>query len=222
MINTIIIANMLMLMSYINYIYSVEEGKVNLYSWLKEIKYKIIITSVLLNVLVIYGVLSDYELNIYVLYIALTLITMSIIDVKTSMVSDNNNILVFIVGLLYILSIGNTELLIDNVSAAMIVVGVFTIVRFASTIIFGKEIMGEGDYIPISLFVLLFGVKVGLILLVLAFVLAGPILIYSLIVGGKKELPFIPFITASIVMGFLEEGKVSNELIKIIKSIIMV
>lgn len=207
-----------MLISYINYIFNIEDGKINVLKSLKALKWNIYISLLLLNSILITNVI---ELSLYEYMIIFTLIVMSAVDLKKKMISDNINVFLFVLGIFYLLYSAEVNEFVSNLVAAFVFIGFFTFVRFSSTIFFKKEVLGEGDFIPLSMFVLLFGYEVGVFWLVFSFLLTLPVLIYKRIRSLSQELAFIPFISVSIILGILEKKQISMQLMTLIKTTIL-
>lgn len=186
-------------MSYLNYIYNIIEGKVKLR---KEMFHNRLIFYIFLVFGVIFFYLqnnlySDY-INLLLLNLVLTMVVISIIDIKTRMISDNINIYLYISALLYIVLVNDES--INNIVWSFTMIGVITFIRFLLTIIFNKEMIGEGDFIIISLFILLFGIKLGLMAFLTSLLIMIPISILLLIISKERYMPYLPYASITIII----------------------
>ena len=164
----------------------------------------------LVNVLyLVFDIQLDTE-KILLSSLFIVLFIISMCDLKDRLVSDNINILLFAITCLYVLVSVNDVLFVENVIYSLSVIGFVTLLRFIGYTIYNREIIGEGDFIPISIFILLFGVKVGLFLFLLALFITIPIFmgLFFLKKLDKVEVPFIPFVMISLVIGLKNQSDI--------------
>jgi leader peptidase (prepilin peptidase)/N-methyltransferase len=153
-----------------------------------------ILTS-LIWVLVFYKISFDIS-SIILASIFSLLLALCIIDIKYKAVPDSINIsaltLTFIYGLF---SLNFVSYILDM----LIVLAIFYLLRFYISYFLKQEAMGEGDIIIGAIMGGLIGLQLGLFGIFLSAMLALPFSIYSRI-KGELELPFIPFLAASIFL----------------------
>lgn len=148
-----------------------------------------------------------YQEGVYAYLFALTFMVVALVDIREGMISDNLNIFLFISSFFYLYSLGSQEALLWNLIYAFGVIGFFTFVRFLSSAIYAEEKMGEGDFLPLSVFVMAFGLEYGVFLIFLSLLLTVPYFFSrSLLKGGfGGGVPFVPFLFIGLILGFVFE-----------------
>lgn len=207
MFSTLVFLNSIIAMSFVNYFFSICDAKCSFRAFLAELKMWLIAALALASGLMVFSGVVWTESE-YLLFLLLSsLFVASALDAKTGLISDNLNVFVFTVGAFYLYYSNPLDVFVENMFNAFVVIGLFSFLRFSSTIFFGREIIGEGDFIPLSLFVLIFGIKLGIFMLLFSFVLSIPAFAFGWMVHrrGDFELPFIPFISLSFLSGVLFE-----------------
>jgi len=130
------------------------------------------------------------------------LLALSVIDLRTTYVPDSLLIASVLFAVLYAycrLEFG-WQPLIDGAIFA----GAFFILRFLVTVVLRREAMGSGD-IPIAAVIgIVLGWKVGIVAIWIGAILTLPAYLIANIAGKKDvELPFIPFLAAGLLLGFI-------------------
>ena len=117
-----------------------------------------------------------------------TLLALSVIDLDYKAVPDSLNLLALT------LAFFSSENVIENVKNALLMIGIVSLVRFYLSYILKKEALGEGDIIVAGTMGALLGVKLSLIALFVASLIAIFPSLYIRIKNKDLELPFIPFL----------------------------
>ena len=181
--------------------------------------------------LIAMSVVHKYSLSIPVLFIALSfmmLLALSMIDFKYKMVPDSLNLLAI---LFAILGAWNPEGLLENFKNALLFAGGFTLLRFAlsyylTSSVFRAglktktpwnrhfdrtpmiEAMGEGDIMVAATMGALLGVKLALVAIFLAALLALPVM---LLLRNRpveeQRVPFVPFLSMATFIAFMFDSQ---------------
>jgi leader peptidase (prepilin peptidase)/N-methyltransferase len=130
------------------------------------------------------------------------LLALSVIDIHYKAVPDSINLAALSISLFYMLSI-------DTVVNAMILMGIFSAIRFYLSFILNKEAMGEGDIILAGTMGAILGVKGALLALFVASLVALPIAIYFRL-KDEFETAFIPFLSIATLIVFLFKYEILN------------
>jgi len=154
-----------------------------------SIRYPIIefLTGIL--VLLIYHKLQTIDI-FFVIDFALfaTLLALSMIDIDYKAVPDSLNLLALT------LSFFSSPEIIENFKNALLLIGGMSLIRWYLSYFIKKEAMGEGDLIIAGAMGALLGIKLSLIAIFIASLIAIFPSIYNRITNKDLELPFIPFL----------------------------
>lgn len=181
--------------------------------------------------LIAMSVVHKYSLSIPMLFITLSfmmLLALSMIDFKYKMVPDSLNLLAI---LFAILGAWNPEGLLENFKNALLFAGGFTLLRFAlsyylTSSVFRAglktktpwnrhfdrtpmiEAMGEGDIMVAATMGALLGVKLALVAIFLAALLALPVM---LLLRNRpveeQRVPFVPFLSMATFIAFMFDSQ---------------
>jgi len=154
-----------------------------------SIRYPIIefLTGIL--VLLIYHKLQVIDI-FFVIDFALfaTLLALSMIDIDYKAVPDSLNLLALT------LSFFSSPEIIENFKNALLLIGGMSLIRWYLSYFIKKEAMGEGDLIIAGAMGALLGIKLSLIAIFIASLIAIFPSLYNRITDKDLELPFIPFL----------------------------
>ncbi len=181
----------------------------------------------LVSGIVTMSVVHKYSLSIPVLFITLSfmmLLALSMIDFKYKMVPDSLNLLAI---LFAILGAWSPEGLLENLKNALLFAGGFTLLRFALSYYLTSsvyraglktktpwnrhydrtpmiEAMGEGDIMVAATMGALLGVKLGLVAIFLAALLALPVMLLLRNRSAEEQrVPFVPFLSMATFIAFM-------------------
>ena len=181
----------------------------------------------LVSGIVAMSVVHKYSLSIPVLFITLSfmmLLALSMIDFKYKMVPDSLNLLAI---LFAILGAWTPEGLLENFKNALLFAGGFTLLRFAlsyylTSSVFRAglktktawnrhydrtpmiEAMGEGDIMVAATMGALLGIKLGLVAIFLAALLALPVMLLLRNRSAEEQrVPFVPFLSMATFIAFM-------------------
>lgn len=186
----------------------------------------------LLSALIALGLVFKMGLSLPTLFITcsfLTLLALSLIDLRYKMVPDSLNLLALLFGIFGAWSLSGIVLNFQN---ALLFAGSFTLLRFALSYILTStakreakktltswsknyhtypfiEAMGEGDIIVAATMGALLGVKLTLVAIFLSALLALPVMLFALR-GSKEEqrVPFVPFLTAATFIVYIYDSAI--------------
>lgn len=177
------------------------------------------------------SVVHKYSLSIPVLFITLSfmmLLALSMIDFKYKMVPDSLNLLAI---LFAVLGGWGVHGVAENLKNALLFAGGFTLLRFAlsyyltsSVFRAGQktkttwnrhydrtpmiEAMGEGDIMVAATMGALLGVKLGLIAIFLAALLALPVMLLVQNRSAEEQrVPFVPFLSMATFIAFMFDAQ---------------
>jgi len=168
-----------------------------------------------------------YPLSLPVFFIALsflTLLALSMIDLRYKMVPDSLNLLALLFG---ILGAWNLQGILSNLENALLFAGGFTLLRFALSYFLTSsvykaglktqtswnkhfdrtpfiEAMGEGDIMVAATMGALLGLKLTLVAIFFSALLALPVML--LVQNGSpedKRVPFVPFLSLASFIVFV-------------------
>ena len=129
-----------------------------------------------------------------------TLLALSMIDFDYKAVPDSLNLLALT------LSFFSSPQIITNITNALIMMGLLSIIRFYVSFIIKKEALGEGDIIVAGTMGALLGVKLSLIAVFIASSIAIGPSIYNRIKNNDTQLPFIPFLAlATFIVWYFKD-----------------
>ena len=194
-----------------------------------SIQYPLIeLTSGLLFVILV----NKLGVSIPVFFIALsflTLLALSLIDIKYKMIPDSLNLLAIAFA---ILGAWNIEGVLNNLHNALLFAGGFTLLRFALSYYLTSsmyraglksktscnkhydrtpliEAMGEGDIMVAATMGALLGLKLTLVAIFLSALLALPIMLMVL-KGSKEEkrVPFVPFLALATFITYVFDSPI--------------
>ncbi|HIQ50483.1 MAG TPA: prepilin peptidase [Nautiliaceae bacterium] len=126
-----------------------------------------------------------------------TLLALSMIDFDYKAVPDSLNLLALT------LSFFSSINIIDNFTNALIVMGGMSLIRYYVSYFIKKEAMGEGDIIIGGTMGALLGVKLAIIAIFIASLIAIFPSIYNRVKNQDIELPFIPFLALATFIVWL-------------------
>ena len=129
-----------------------------------------------------------------------TLLALSMIDFDYKAVPDSLNLLALT------LAFFNSPDIITNIKNALLMIGILSLVRFYVSYIIKKEALGEGDIIVAGTMGALLGVKLSLIALFIASLIAIFPSFYIRIKNKELELPFVPFLAfATFIVWYFKD-----------------
>lgn len=134
----------------------------------------------------------DFLLYCFVFY---TLISLSFIDIDYKAVPDSLNILAFV----FAIFCGDFLLSLQN---GLVMAGAFFVIRFVVSYILSKEAMGEADILIAGTIGAVVGIKLGMMAIILATIIALPFSIYYR-QKSQEELPFVPFLSIGLFLVFV-------------------
>lgn len=117
------------------------------------------------------------------------LLALSVIDIKTQKVPDSLNFIALLAALAYGASL-------ESLEAAFIIAGALTLLRFGLSWILHQEAMGEGDIILAATMGAILGVKLALVAVFVAALLALPVML--LLSKKDSKIAFIPFLSLGL------------------------
>ena len=118
-----------------------------------------------------------------------TLLALTMIDLDYKAVPDSLNLLALT------LAFFSSPDILENIKNALLMIGIVSLVRFYVSYFLKREALGEGDIIVAGTMGGLLGVKLSLIALFVASLIAIFPSLYIRIKNKDLELPFIPFLT---------------------------
>lgn len=185
----------------------------------------------LISALVVASITYKYSLSLPVLFVSLSfmmLLALSMIDFEYKMVPDSLNLLAIVFA---VMGAWNLQGFMYNLQNALLFAGGFTLLRFALSYYLTSsvyraglktktawnkhydrtpmiEAMGEGDIMVAATMGALLGVKLGLIAIFLAALLALPVM---LAVQNRSQeerrVPFVPFLALGSFIAFLFDSQ---------------
>jgi len=117
-----------------------------------------------------------------------TLLALSMIDIDYKAVPDSLNLLALT------LSLFSSPDIIENFKNALLLIGGMSLIRWYLSYFIKKEAMGEGDLIIAGTMGALLGIKLSLIAIFIASLIAIFPSLYNRMTDKDLELPFIPFL----------------------------
>jgi len=126
-----------------------------------------------------------------------TLLALSMIDFDYKAVPDSLNLLALS------LSFFSSINIIDNFTNALIVMGGMSLIRYYVSYFIQREAMGEGDIIIGGTMGAILGVKLAIIAIFIASLIAILPSIYNRVKNSDVELPFIPFLAIATFIVWL-------------------
>ena len=166
-----------------------------------SIRYPIIelITGIL--AVIIYYKLKSIDI-FFVINFALfaTLLALSVIDLDYKAVPDSLNLLALT------LAFFSSTNLLENIKNALLMIGILSLVRYYVSYILKREALGEGDIIVAGTMGALLGVKLSLIALFIASLIAIFPSLYIRYKNKDLELPFVPFLAfATFIVWYFKD-----------------
>ncbi len=129
-----------------------------------------------------------------------TLLALAVIDLDYKAVPDSLNLLALT------LAFFSSPNIIENIKNALLMIGIVSLVRFYLSYLLKKEALGEGDIIVAGTMGALLGVKLSLVALFIASLIAIFPSIYIRIKNKDLELPFIPFLAiATFIVWYFDD-----------------
>ena len=133
-----------------------------------------------------------------------TFLALSIIDFDYKAVPDSLNLLALS------LSFFSSINIIDNFTNALIVMGGMSLIRYYVSYFIQREAMGEGDIIIGGTMGAILGVKLAIIAIFIASLIAIFPSIYNRVKNFDFELPFIPFLSLATFIVWLFDSYFLN------------
>jgi leader peptidase (prepilin peptidase)/N-methyltransferase len=125
------------------------------------------------------------------------LYVLSVIDIRELMIPDTISLPLSLVAVM--------SLDVEVLTSFLIVAGAGAMFRFYLSAILKKEAMGEGDIIIFAILGAILGVKLSLIAIFLASLIALPLF---LILGRDAKAPFIPFLALGGFVSYIFDEKI--------------
>jgi len=155
-----------------------------------SIRYPIIELLTALLAVAIYYKLKTFDIFFVIDFaIFATLLALTMIDFDYKAVPDSLNLLALT------LSIFSSPDIMENLKNALILMGGMSAIRFYVSYFIKREAMGEGDIIVAGTMGGLLGIKLSLMAIFTASLIAIFPSLYQRITKKELELPFIPFLT---------------------------
>ena len=166
-----------------------------------SIRYPII--EVLTGVLAVLVFLKLKTLDIFFVVdfaVFATLLALSMIDFDYKAVPDSLNLLALT------LAFFSSADVLENIKNALLMIGILSLVRYYVSYILKREALGEGDIIVAGTMGALLGVKLSLIALFIASVIAIFPSLYIRFKNSDLELPFVPFLAfATFIVWYFKD-----------------
>ena len=186
----------------------------------------------LLSATIFILVALKYSLSIQAFFIAMSflmLLALAMIDFKYKMVPDSLNLLAIVFA---ILGAYSPDMLLQNLTNALLFTGGFTLLRFAlsyymTSSVFRAglrtktpwnkhydrtpfiEAMGEGDIMVAATMGALLGVKLGLVAIFLSALLALPVMLLVMKKSTEEQrVPFVPFLALATLIVFVYDSQI--------------
>ena len=129
-----------------------------------------------------------------------TLLALSVIDFDYKAVPDSLNLLALT------LTFFSTPEILTNIKNALIIMGLVSLIRFYVSYIIKKEALGEGDIIVAGTMGGILGIKLSLIAIFIASLIAIFPSLYNRLKNNDLELPFVPFLAlATFIVWFFKD-----------------
>ena len=147
-----------------------------------------------------------YKLKIFDIFFIIdfavfaTLLALSVIDFDYKAVPDSLNLLALT------LAFFSSADVLENIKNALLMIGILSLVRYYVSYILKREALGEGDIIVAGTMGALLGVKLSLIALFIASVIAIFPSLYIRFKNSDLELPFVPFLAfATFIVWYFKD-----------------
>ncbi len=138
-----------------------------------------------------------FIINLSIFY---TLFALSMIDLDYKAVPDSLNLLALT------LAFFSSADILQNIKNALLMMGLLSLIRFYVSYIIKKEALGEGDIIVAGTMGALLGVKLSLIAVFIASLIAIFPSLYIRVKNRDFELPFVPFLAfATFVVWYFKD-----------------
>jgi len=164
-----------------------------------------------LTAIIFASVYLKLGLSYMALMVALTfsfLLVLSVIDYYTKMVPDSMNLLALTTAMLAATSLSGFVLNFQN---ALLFVGGFALLRFYLSYLIKKEALGEGDLMVAGTMGAMLGIKLALMSVFVAAVLALPVMMLMKDeTDESKMIPFVPFLAMALFIVYMFDGLFIN------------
>jgi len=164
-----------------------------------------------LTAIIFASVYLKLGLSYMALMVALTfsfLLVLSVIDYYTKMVPDSMNLLALTTAKLAATSLSGFVLNFQN---ALLFVGGFALLRFYLSYLIKKEALGEGDLMVAGTMGAMLGIKLALMSVFVAAVLALPVMMLMKDeTDESKMIPFVPFLAMALFIVYMFDGLFIN------------
>jgi len=176
-----------------------EEVRKNKIKFKPKFSFKILIITLILNIVLVGIKIFFKQLNILEFIVYEFLLTILLIDayadIKGYIIPNETNFLGFIVGTIYVFYnfVTNTEVGIDLLLGAIFGFTIFLIISFIALLIFKKEGMGGGDIKLMGVIGLFMGLKNNIQIFIFSFFIAAIIGGFLIIIKRKSASDYIPF-----------------------------
>ncbi len=165
----------------------------------------------LLSAIIFVSVYLKLGLSYMALMVALTfsfLLVLSVIDYYTKMVPDSMNLLALTAAMLAATSL---EGFVLNFQNALLFVGGFALLRFYLSYLIKKEALGEGDLMVAGTMGAMLGIKLALMSVFVAALLALPVmLLMKDETDESKMIPFVPFLAMALFIVYIFDSVFMN------------
>ena len=165
----------------------------------------------LLTAIIFVSVYLKLGLSYMALMVALTfsfLLVLSVIDYYTKMVPDSMNLLALTAAMLAATSL---EGFVLNFQNALLFVGGFALLRFYLSYLIKKEALGEGDLMVAGTMGAMLGIKLALMSVFVAALLALPVmLLMKDETDESKMIPFVPFLAMALFIVYIFDSFFMN------------
>jgi len=134
--------------------------------------------------------------TIYISSVFLLILALATIDFYFKAVPDSINLLALSVAILF------NQDIIQSLNDALIMMGVFAMLRFYTSYFFKKETLGEGDIILIGTIGAVLGVELSLFTIFLSSIIALPFAYFEKYDSNQEAqgVPYIPFLGISFMI----------------------
>ena len=187
-------------------------------------KLMLITMAIYLALLYRYGIQNTIIGNLNLIkYLILTpmLLSAFVIDFKQQIIPNRLNLTMFEFGLIiaFLYGMSNVAITIDMLFGMIAGGGIFLIITFIGSLIFGKEALGFGDVKLMGALGLYFGLSNIIAISIMSFLIGGILGIILIITRIKKKDEYIPFGPFIVIATFISVFVPFNVLARILLTI---
>ena len=187
-------------------------------------KLMLITMAIYLALLYRYGIQNTIIGNLNLIkYLILTpmLLSAFVIDFKQQIIPNRLNLTMFEFGLIiaFLYGMSNVAITIDMLFGMIAGGGIFLIITFIGSLIFGKEALGFGDVKLMGALGLYFGLSNIIAISIMSFLIGGILGIILIITRIKKKDEYIPFGPFIVIATFISIFVPFNVLARILLTI---